>query len=412
MAYAAIMGYGVVGSGVFSVLRENAAFIEKQLGMPLSVKRILDLRSFSGGDAAPLLTHDAEDIINDTEINIVVEAMGGLNPAFEYTMRALRAGKHVVSSNKELVSVHGAELMAAAAANHARYMFEASVGGGIPIIRPLKHMLLTESVSQAAGILNGTTNYILSMMREHNAGFDETLKDAQRRGFAERDPSADVDGFDACRKLAILLSICVGRYVNFSKIPTEGISAVTKDDFTFASAAGDTIKLIARADIRDNVIDARVAPMVLSKESPLGVVNGVYNAVSFTFSAIDNILLSGRGAGKYPTAGAIISDMAEALRITEAAPMWSGAEAALSAPGEAIDARMVRMSYTDAQAARDAAERVFQTNDLIWIDAGIPNQTAFFTPPLKESEYDAKIRALSRAPGISVKNSFRLYAVR
>ena len=412
MAYAAIMGYGTVGSGVFGVLRENAAFIEKQLEMPLSVKRVFDMRSFPGDDAADCLTHNVEDIINDEEIEIIVESMGGLNPAFEYTMRALYAGKHVVTSNKELVSVHGAELMAAAEKNGRRYMFEASAGGGIPIIRPLRHMLLTESVSQAAGILNGTTNYILSMMREHNAEFDETLRDAQNRGFAERDPSADIDGFDACRKLAILLSICVGKQVNFSKIPTYGISGVTKDDFKFAAAAGDTIKLVAKGDIYDSAIDAMVAPMVLPAASPLGVVNGVYNAASFTFSAIDNILMSGRGAGKYPTAGAIISDMAEALRIPEAAPLWSEEEAALSAPGEAVNAWMARLSYEDPQVARTSAERVFRTDGLIWIDAGIPNQTAFFTPPVRECEYAGMIRMLGQTPGLRVENSLRLYAVR
>ena len=412
MAQAAIMGFGTVGSGVFAVLRENAAFIEKQLEMPITVKRVLDMRSFPGSDVAPYLTHDADDIINDSEIDIVVEAMGGLNPAFEYTMRALRAGKHVVTSNKELVSVRGAELMAAAEENHARYMFEASVGGGIPVIRPLKHMLLTERVSRVAGVLNGTTNYILSQMREHGAGFDETLREAQGRGFAERDPSADIDGFDACRKLAILLSACVGRQVNFSKIPTEGISKVTKDDFAFAAAAGDTIKLIARGDISADGIEAIVAPMILPGESPLGVVGGVYNAVSLTFSAIDNILLSGRGAGKYPTAGAIVSDMAEALRIAEAPPMWSEDEAVLLPAGEAVNAWMARLSYADEYAAKASAQDIFLTGDLIWLDAGIPGQAAFFTPPLKEREFAGKIRELGQTPGVAVENALRLYADR
>jgi len=249
-------------------------------------------------------------------------------------------------------------------------------------------------------------------MRGHGADFEETLADAQRRGYAERDPSADIDGFDACRKLAILLSACVGKQVNFSKIPTEGIAKITKDDFTFASAAGDTIKLIARGNISDEGIEAAVAPMLLPKESPLGTVDDVYNAVSFTFSAIDNIQLSGRGAGKYPTAGAVISDMAEALRVSDAAPMWSAEEAVLTPPGEAVDAWMVRLSHADGWAARIYVEKIFLSDDLIWIDAGVPNQTAFFSPPLKDSEFREKIRLLNQKQGIRVRNSLRLFATR
>ena len=412
MAYAAIMGFGTVGSGVFNILRQNTALIEKQFGERIEVKRVLDLRSFPGTSVAPFLTNDANDVINDDEISVVVEVMGGLNPAFEYTTRALRSGKHVVTSNKELVSVHGAELMATAAENNVRYIFEGSVGGGIPVLRPLKHTLLTETVSQVAGILNGTTNYILSLMREHGAGFDESLRDAQSRGYAERDPSADIDGFDACRKLAILLSICVGKQINFSKIPTEGISGLTKDDFAFAAASGNTIKLIAKGEICGDKIDAVVAPMVLPRESQLGVIDDVYNAVSITFSAVDNIVISGRGAGKDPTAGAIISDIAEALRDTDSAPLWSQDEAALSPPGEAINSRLVRLWASDAKGARALVEGVFSTDDLIWIDAEVPNQMAFFTPPLKEPDFAEKSNELNQIPGVFVKNSLRLLAVR
>ncbi|MDR2649060.1 MAG: homoserine dehydrogenase [Clostridiales bacterium] len=412
MAYAAVLGYGVVGSGVFGLLRQNAALIEKRMGEPIAVKRVLDLRSFPGDSVEPFLTHDAEDIINDAEIGVVAEAMGGLNPAYEYSMRALRAGKHVVTSNKELVSVHGAELMAAAAEYNVCYLFEASVGGAIPVIQPLKHMLLTESVSQVAGILNGTTNYILTQMREHDAGFAETLKDAQDRGYAERDPSADIDGFDACRKLAILLSVCLGKYVNYSKIPTEGIAGITSDDFAFAAVSGNTIKLIARADIKGSAVEASVAPMILSKDSRLGVVGDVYNAVSFTFDAKDNILLGGRGAGKYPTAGAIVSDMAEALRRGCETPAWTRDEAALSAPDEVISTRMIRYTFTEQQKSRATVHRVFGTEDLIWANAGILGQAAFFTRPMKEREFACRINLLKSMPDIGVKSTLRLYAGR
>ena len=412
MAYAAILGYGTVGSGVFDALRQNAALIKNRLGEPITVKRVLDLRSFPGNDVEQLLTHNADDVINDDEISIVAEVMGGLNPAYEYSMRALCAGKHVVTSNKELVSVHGAELMAAAAENHVKYLFEASVCGAIPVIKPLKHMLLTESAYQVAGILNGTTNYILSHMEDHGEDFIETLKSAQDKGYAERDPSADIDGFDTCRKLAILLSVCTGKYVNFSKIPTQGISEITKDDFTFAAATGNTIKLIARGEIRGDEIEAAVAPMLLQKESQLGVANDVYNAVTLTFSSSDNILLYGRGAGKKPTAGAVLSDMTEALRGSSEKPMWVRDEAVLTAPGEAVITNMVRIMFTDQKKARVLAEKVFSSDDLVWIDAGIPNQAAFFTPPLKEREYFEKIDILSKTSDITVKNTLGIYAGR
>ncbi|MDR1559530.1 MAG: hypothetical protein LBS84_07515, partial [Clostridiales bacterium] len=249
-------------------------------------------------------------------------------------------------------------------------------------------------------------------MREHGAGFEETLKDAQSRGYAERDPSADIDGFDACRKLAILLSICLGKYINFSKIPTEGISEITADDFAFAEASGNTIKLIAKADIKDGVIEAAVAPMILSRDSRFGVVDDVYNAVSLTFDAKDNILLSGRGAGKYPTAGAIVSDMAEALRFGNEAPAWSADEAELSSAGEVINTRMVRYTFTDRQKARKAAETLFGMDDLIWAEADIPDQAAFYTPPMKEREFAEKIGLFKETFGVGVRSALRLYVGR
>jgi len=412
MAYAAILGYGVVGSGVHGVLEQNAEMIKKKLGEPVLVKRVLDLRSFPGDSVESILTHDSEDILGDKEIGIVVETIGGLNPAYEYSKQALSAGKHVITSNKELVSVHGAELMSLAAENNVKYLFEASVGGGIPVIRPLRHWLLTESVSEVAGILNGTTNYILSLMSKFGDGFDETLKDAQDRGYAERDPSADVEGFDACRKLAIILSLCTGKHINLSKIPTEGISRITKDDFAFAAEDNNTIKLIAKGVIRGDEIEAVVAPMLLLKDTQLATVNDVYNAASFTFNATDDVLFYGRGAGKNPTAGAVISDISEALQSGTYDAMWTSDEAVLTNFSESTNTRMVRLASNDVKEARLAVEKVFERSDLIWVDAGIPNQIAFYTPPIKESEYSSKIDKLNHMQGISVKQSLMLYTGR
>ena len=412
MAYAAILGYGVVGSGVHGVLEQNADMIKKKLGEPVLVKRVLDLRSFPGDSVESILTHDSEDIFSDKEIGIVVETMGGLNPAYEYSKQALSAGKHVITSNKELVSVHGAELMSLAAQNNVKYLFEASVGGGIPVIRPLRHWLLTEGVSEVAGILNGTTNYILSLMSKYGEGFDETLKDAQDRGYAERDPSSDIEGFDACRKLAIILSICTGKHVNFSKIPTEGISGITNHDFAFAAAADSTIKLIAKGVIRGNEIDAVVAPMLLLKSTQLATVDDVYNAASFTFNATDDVLFYGKGAGKNPTAGAVISDISEASQSGNYASMWSPDEAVVSKLSEATNTRMVRLASNDLKGARLSVEKVFERSDLIWVEAGIANQIAFYTPPIKEIECSSKIDTLNHMQGISVKQSLILYTGR
>ena len=412
MAYAAILGYGVVGSGVHNVLEQNVEMIKKKIGEPILVKRVLDLRSFPGDSVESILTHDPEDILSDKEIGIVVESMGGLNPAYEYSRRALSAGKHVVTSNKELVSVHGAELMRLAEENNVKYLFEASVGGGIPVIRPLRHWLLTESVSEVAGILNGTTNYILSLMSQYGGEFGETLKDAQDRGYAERDPSSDVEGFDACRKLAIILSLCTGKYVNFSKIPTEGISGITKDDFAFAAAADSTIKLIAKGVIRGDEIEAIVAPMLLLKNTQLATVNDVYNAASFTFNATDDVLFYGKGAGKNPTAGAVISDISEALLGGKYTAMWSQDEVVLSKLSDSNNTRMVRLDCNDVKEARISVEKVFERSDLIWVDAGLQNQIAFYTPPIKESECSRKIDTLNQMQGISVKQSLMLYTGR
>ncbi|MDR1913648.1 MAG: homoserine dehydrogenase [Clostridiales bacterium] len=408
MRNAAIMGYGVVGSGVFELLRDSDVLVKK-LGRHISVKKVLDLRSFPGDIVEPFLTHEPDEILNDDSITIVVETMGGLNPAYEYTKQALSSGKHVITSNKELVSVHGSELLSIANENNSRYLFEASVGGGIPIIRALKHTLLSEEVSQITGILNGTTNYILTQMYSLGLSFADTLRQAQELGFAEREPSSDIEGFDASRKLAILLSLCVNKQVNYSRIPTEGISQLTYADFICASKYGSVIKLIGRGDIKDGVIEAIVAPfLVQSGASILAEVGDVYNAITITSSMSDDNTFYGKGAGKLPTAGAIVGDIADILTGNLETVEWGADEAEMAEPTDAIYSWMVRATATKEKI--HAAARGL-LDDSYFFEPGIENQTSFVTLPLKHGDFLSLLTNL-RSEGVTIENTLRIFADR
>jgi homoserine dehydrogenase len=421
MAVIAIMGYGVVGSGVFEALTVNQSVLEKKAGCPLLVKKVLDLRSFPGDPAAELLTTDSREILEDKSIDIVAEAMGGLSPAYAFHKQALSAGKHVVTSNKELVAEHGPELLALAKANHVNFFFEASVGGGIPIIRPLNETLSAERISKIAGILNGTTNYILSQMQAHDQSFDQALRQAQDKGYAEHDPSADVKGYDTCRKLSILLSLATGRHVRCENIATEGIDEVEKEDFFFARARGNTIKLLAKGDIYSENTEAIVAPMIVSQRSIFAAVNDVYNAVMVTGNITDNILFYGRGAGKLPAAGAMVGDIvcAAAHLREHVSHDWSPDKMPVTPFEDMIHCRQTRLAYSSPKAWRDI-EKIF--GDVDWIDQKDQkdqkkgfmktDQIAFVSSPMKESEFAEKKARLEQDYPLMYKNSLRVYADR
>ncbi len=309
----AILGFGVVGCGVAEVIAMNHERIAKRLGEKLVVKKILDIREFPDSPFASLVTNKKEDVFDDPEISIVVETIGGARIAYEYTKMALSAGKTVVTSNKELVSTHGVELVKLARENNCNYLFEASVGGGIPIIRPLHRCLAANKVERIAGIVNGTTNYILTQMAENGSDFDSALKEAQAKGYAEQNPSADIDGIDAQRKIAILSTIALdGAYVDPTKLFTVGITAITTKDMEYAREMNASIKLLAVFENDDEGAFAYVAPHLVSKEHPLACANDVFNAIMVTGNAVGDAMFYGQGAGKLATASAVVGDVMDA----------------------------------------------------------------------------------------------------
>jgi homoserine dehydrogenase len=308
----AILGYGTIGSGVVEVLGINGDSISKRAGDQINIKYVLDIREFPGDPIMNLLVNDINTILDDPEVKIVVEVMGGINPAYSFVKQALQKGKSVVTSNKELVAKHGAELIDLAKENKLNFLFEASVGGGIPIIRPLNQSLTADEIVEITGILNGTTNYILTKMSEEGYDFETALKEAQDLGYAERNPSADVDGHDACRKIAILSSLAYGMQVDFEDIYTEGITNITDIDFKYAKALDARIKLFA-SSIReeDESVYAMVAPMMIKANHPLYSVNGVFNGIFIRGNVIGDVMFYGSGAGKLPTASAVVADVVD-----------------------------------------------------------------------------------------------------
>ena len=310
----AILGFGVVGCGVAEVIAMNHDKIAKRLGEELEVKKILDIRDFPDSPFASLVTHEKDEVFEDPEISVVVETIGGARIAYEYTKLALSKGKTVVTSNKELVSTHGVELMNIARENHCNYIFEAAVGGGIPIIRPLHRCLAANKIEKIAGIVNGTTNYILTRMAESGASFDDALKEAQAKGYAEQNPSADVDGIDAQRKISILSSIVLdGKYVDPNKVFTVGISAITTKDMEYAKEMNAQIKLLAVYESSDEGAFVYVAPHLVSNEHPLCCARGVFNAIMVSGNAVGDAMFYGQGAGKLATASAVVGDVMDAV---------------------------------------------------------------------------------------------------
>ena len=307
----AVLGYGTVGSGVVEVINTNHESINKRAGDEINIKYVLDLRDFPGDPVEKVLVHDYEVIVNDPEVDIVVEVMGGIEPAYTFVKRALQAGKSVSTSNKALVAKHGSELMEIAKEKNINFLFEASCGGGIPIIRALNSSLTADEIDEITGILNGTTNYMLYKMSTENCDFDTVLKEAQAKGYAEADPTADVGGADACRKIAILSSLAYGKFLNYEDIYTEGITKITPADMEYAKELGMTIKLLATSRRIGDSFYAMVAPFLVGQSSPLYSVNDVFNAVFVHGNVLGDAMFYGSGAGKLPTASAVVADVVD-----------------------------------------------------------------------------------------------------
>ena len=315
MVNIAVLGYGTVGSGVVEVINTNHESINKRAGQEINIKYVLDLRDFPGDPVQEVLVHDYEIIANDPEVDIVVEVMGGTEPAYTFVKRALESGKSVCTSNKALVAKHGPELMEIAKEKNINFLFEASCGGGIPIIRALNGSLTADEVDEITGILNGTTNYMMYKMSTEGCEFDAVLKEAQAKGYAEADPTADVEGYDACRKIAILSSLAYGRFLNYEDIYTEGITRITPEDMQYAEELDMTIKLLETSrKIGDDSFYAMVAPFLVGKTSPLYSVNDVFNAVCVEGNMLGASMFYGSGAGKLPTASAVVADVVEAAK--------------------------------------------------------------------------------------------------
>ena len=391
MVYAAIVGYGTVGSGVAAVLEENREMIAGKAGEEISVKYILDLREFPGDVNENKVVHDFDIILNDPEISVICETMGGIEPAYTFSKKALLLGKSVCTSNKELVANHGPELLRLAKENHCNYLFEASVGGGIPIIRPLNYSLTAEKIDGITGILNGTTNYILTKMEREGADFESVLKEAQEKGYAEKNPEADVEGYDACRKIAILSSLMLEKTVDYRDIYTEGITKITSQDFAYAKAMGKTIKLLAMSKLTKKGCFAIVAPFMIPAEHPLHGVNDVYNAVFVHGNMLGDSMYYGRGAGKLPTASAVVSDVVDCARHQGKTIMclWDEKKVALLPIGDVERAFFVRVSEGKDREAK--VKEVFGDVELIRVPEA-PGEFAFVTGVMSEREFAEKLK--------------------
>ena len=387
MIHVAVLGYGTVGSGVVEVIETNKEAINKRAGAELNIKYILDLRDFPGDPYESKVVHDYDIILNDPEIAIICETMGGINPAYDFSKKALLAGKSVCTSNKELVACHGPELIGIAKENHCNYLFEASVGGGIPIIRPLNYSLTAEKIDSITGILNGTTNYILTKMDKEGADFEDVLKEAQEKGYAEKNPEADVEGYDACRKIAILSSLMCGKNVKYEEIYTEGITKITSADFRYAKQMNKSVKLLAMSRDTERGFFAMVAPFMISREHPLYSVSDVFNAVYVHGNMLGDSMYYGRGAGKLPTASAVVSDVVDCARHLGKTVMcfWENEDVKVTGIEEDQGKFFVRVG----SGQKEKAMEVF--GSLAEINVGITDEFAFMTQVMTEKEFNDKI---------------------
>ena len=385
----AVMGYGTIGSGVVEILQVNADIIEARCGHRLTVTKILDLRDFEGDPVADLIVHDYKEIAEDPDIDLVVETMGGVEPAYTFVRAMLESGKHVTTSNKALVADKGAELIRIAREHNVNFLFEASVGGGIPIIRVLDKCLTGDVIEEITGIVNGTTNYMMTKMTKEGSEFDDVLKEAQDLGYAERDPSADIEGYDACRKIAILTSLVCGKQVDYEDIPTEGITGVSATDIRYAAAMDRKVKLLATSTREGDTYFCRVAPYLIPADHPLYSVDGVFNAVFVKGNMLGDSMYYGSGAGKLPTASAVVGDLVDMAKHAHMNVYldWDEQKLALADPGE-----QVYRSFVRTTADKSDIESIF--SDIEYVDAGIDGEFGFITGEIKETDMDRCLEQL------------------
>lgn len=402
------MGHGVVGSGVAEILTTHKQKLFAGLGEEIYVKKILDLRDFPDSPLADRFTKNFDDIINDREIRVVVEVMGGLKPAYDYVKRCLESGKSVVTSNKELVAAKGAELLAIAKEKNVNFLFEASVGGGIPIIRPMTQCLVANIVDEVAGILNGTTNFILTKMIEDGMQFEDALKLAQELGFAERNPAADIEGHDACRKICILASLAYGKHVYPDSVHTEGITKITLDDVKYADKYDCVIKLIGKVKcLDDGKLDIIVAPMFVPKKSQLANINYEFNGIMVRGDCTDDVVFYGKGAGKLPTASAVVADVVDCCKHlkTRKYLFWTDGNGENIIPADkSVTSVYIRANGDDAV---KKAESIFGEISVIANADAPANEVAFVTSAMPYGEITAKAEALKGA-GAEVLSIIRI----
>ncbi len=386
----AVLGYGTIGSGVVEVLEKNRDIITKRAGDEIAVKYILDLRDFPGDPYEDIVVHDFDTICQDPEVLAVVECMGGEEPAHTFAREAILAGKHFATSNKALIAKYGPELIALAQERSLNCLFEASVGGGIPIIRPLNSCLTADVIEEISGILNGTTNYVMTRMTDEGLEFDDVLKDAQQLGYAEADPTADIEGYDASRKIAILTSLISGMTVDYEDIPTQGISGITATDIRYAKAMDRKIKLIASSRKVGDGYCSIVAPFMLPPESALHGVDGVFNAIFVHGNMLGDAMFSGSGAGKLPTASAVVGDLVDIVRHRHVSItlQWSAERM------ELVDARSLPYRYFVRTAStQDLIEESFE--EVRYVSAeGVTGEIAFVTGEMDGFAFEEKLEKL------------------
>lgn len=394
MVNIAVMGYGTVGSGVVEVINTNSAVINQRAGDEINIKYVLDLRGFPGDPIQEKIIHDVDIIINDPEIKIVVEVMGGIEPAYTFVKRCLEAGKSVATSNKALVAKHGAELLSIARERELNFLFEASVGGGIPIIRALNSSMTADVIEEITGILNGTTNYMLTKMFYEGADYDEVLKEAQDNGYAERNPEADVEGYDACRKIAILSSLISGQQVDYEDIYTEGITKITKRDMMYAKEMGMTIKLLASSKRHKDHLHAIVAPALLGKDHPLYNIDDVFNAVFVHGNMLGDAMFYGSGAGKLPTASAVVADVVDEAKHLHRniMTMWKSEKLVLEPIEDTCKRFFVRVSG-NAEEMKEKVEKLFGAVQIVKVPA-LEDEFSFVTEVMTEGDYRKKAEEL------------------
>lgn len=387
----AVMGYGVVGSGTVEVFYKNLESIEKKIGDSIDIKYILDLRDFSGTPYDDKFIKTFDTIINDDEITVVAEVIGGINPAYQYVKSLLEKGKSVVTSNKELVAEKGAELLRIARDKKVNFFFEASVGGGIPIIRPLHHCLSANEIDEIAGILNGTTNFILTKMISEGMEFDKALSLAQKLGYAERDPSADVDGHDACRKICILASLAFGKHIYPKDVHTEGITSITAEDVQYCDDFGGRIKLIGWASKREDKAAVMVCPAFIYQSSQLASVNDVFNAILVRGDATGDVMFYGKGAGKLPTASAVVSDIIMAAKMNDNSRSlyWDDSQQSFVLDRKDVDNRFyLRLTCENKAETFKQAEKMWGKLTLLHRNDEADNELAFVTESINEEKFE------------------------